>query len=107
MPCPKSNWENAVNQLVRRKILQKGTVLDPPRMRPKKVRSVELIAGTKQIHSAANQLGRKNKQADLISYLANSPDPLPAYDTVQQATNSSKKQIDSLVDAGILHLPTG
>ncbi len=103
---PKIKWEAAVNQLAQRDILIKGSVLDPPRMRPKKIRSAELVAGKKAILAAANQLGRRNKQADVISYLANSPDPLPAFDQAIQATNAASSHINALAHAGILsHQP--
>ena len=42
----KVSWKNALNQLVKRDILVKGTILDTPRMKPKRIRTAELIART-------------------------------------------------------------
>ncbi|MCP5097887.1 MAG: hypothetical protein GY943_20255, partial [Chloroflexi bacterium] len=55
----KGDWKTAVNQLTKRKILRRASVLDPPRMRPKKIRTVELIAGAERVQTAVLQLGRK------------------------------------------------
>ncbi|MEI2610183.1 MAG: hypothetical protein V9G20_16285 [Candidatus Promineifilaceae bacterium] len=94
----KSNWKAAANQLVNRDILIKATVLDPPRIKPKQIRTVELIAGPKQIRAAANQLGRASKQADVLDYLLTSEDPLPRLDTVLETTGATQNHIDELVN---------
>ncbi len=111
---PKTDWKTAVNQLVRRGILRKATVLDPPRVRPRQIRTAELIAGPARIQQAATQLGRASKQADILFYLAASDDPLPPETAVLQATNATPKHLQALINAGLitsipsqtLYLPT-
>jgi primosomal protein N' (replication factor Y) len=98
----KSTWQNAVNQLVRREILVKGTILDPPRMRPKKIRNAELVAGPRQILERANQLGRASKAADMLYALAHSRDPLPALDTILDSTGAGDKHAQQLVAEGLV-----
>ena len=96
----RDKWQDAVNQLARREVVVKGTVLDPPRIRPKRVRTAALNAGPDQIWKAAPQLGRPSKQADVLYYLAESADPLPAESAVLEATGATAEHVDSLVEEG-------
>ncbi len=108
---PKTNWKTAVDQLARRNILRKASVLDPPRIRPKQIRTAELIAGPKRVQTAVTHLGRTNKQADILFYLAEIDDPLPQETAVLAATDASEKHVQQLVKTGLIrrepanHLP--
>ncbi len=97
-----SDWRTAANQLVRRQILRRGSVLDPPRVRPKTIRTAELIAGPARIRDAAIQLGRDSRSADILYYLVRSEDPLPAEKEVLEATGAAKHYLTSLVEAGLV-----
>jgi primosomal protein N' (replication factor Y) len=100
---PKTNWKTAVDQLARRGILRKASVLDPPRARPKQIRTAELIAGPKRVQTAVTHLGRANKQADILLYLAEIDDPLPQETAVLEATGASEKHVQQLVKTGLIH----
>ncbi len=99
---PKMKWKTAVDQLVKRGILRKASVLDPPRARPKKIRTAELIAGPKRVQTAVTQLGRANKQADILRYLIEIDDPLPEETAVLAAAGVTKKHIQALIDAKLI-----
>ncbi|MAT97267.1 MAG: primosomal protein N' [Anaerolineaceae bacterium] len=96
----KVDWKTAVNQLAKRNILRKATVLDPPRIRPKKIRTAELIASDKRVQTIVPKLGRANKQADVLLYLLNSDDPLPEETAVLEATNAKEHHLEQLADDG-------
>lgn len=92
----KSDWKTVANQLVKRNILRRASVLDPPRVRPKKIRTAELSASWQRVKQVAPQLGRKNYQADVLDYLASLDDPLPDEKSVLTATGASQKHIEAL-----------
>ena len=92
----KSNWKTAVNQLAQRDIVRKATVLDPPRIRPKQVRTAELIASEERIWQVAEQLGMRSKKADVVQFLAQSKDPLPEETAVLAATGASESHLAAL-----------
>ena len=98
----KGAWKTAVSQLAKRDIIRKGSVLDPPRARPKEIRTVELIAGPQRVQTAVLQLGHPNKQADILAYLLQSDDPLPGETAVLEATSATEKHLISLIDAGLV-----
>ncbi|MEM7115729.1 MAG: primosomal protein N' [Chloroflexota bacterium] len=98
----KSKWKTAVNQLARRKIVRKATRLDPPRIRPKQVRTAELIVSVERMWTAVNQLGRRNKKADVLHYLATSEDPLLEETAVLAATEATQKHLDALLKANLV-----
>ncbi len=97
-----SNWRAAADQLVRREILRKASVLDPPRVQPKTIRTVELSAGPDRILHAAMKLGRKNRQAEILYYLLSNSDPLPFERTVLEATKTSEKELNVLADEELI-----
>lgn len=99
---PKTDWKTAVSQLVTRDILRKASVLDPPRMRPKQIRTAELIAGPARVQTGLKTLGRAHKQADVLFYLVELDDPLPAETAVLTATNASETHLQALADAHLV-----
>ncbi len=111
----KIDWKTAVNQLTKRQILRKATVLDPPRIRPKQIRTAELIASDERVKAIVPRLGRANKQADVLLYLLNSDDPLPEETAVLAATGAQEKHLKQLEKDGRISrtpaqttiLPTG
>lgn len=98
----KSEWQPVVDQLLRRRIVRRASVLDPPRARPKKVRMVDLTASYQRQLSKADELGRRSKKADILLYLSGSADPLPAESLVVEATGASQKQLQDLLDDGLI-----
>lgn len=96
------DWRSAATQLVRRDILLRGSVLDPPRVRPKVIRTAVLDAPPGRFPEAAMSLGRKSKIADVLYYLLLSEDPLPAETEVLQATGAKKNHINTLAEAGLI-----
>ena len=98
----KKKWQAAAALLVNRSILRRASVLDPPRARPKHIRTVELIAGPNRIWAAAAELGRASKSADILHYLAESKDPLPVEADVLVATGATRKHMIALVDEGLV-----
>ncbi|MDJ0755598.1 MAG: primosomal protein N' [Ardenticatenaceae bacterium] len=98
----RKKWQTAVNQLAKRNIVRKATVLDPPRIRPRKIRTAELIAGPKQIQQAVGSLGRKSKQADILTYLLHSEDPLPTETQILKETGSKPSHLVRLEEAGLI-----
>lgn len=98
----KKKWQAAAALLVNRSILRRASVLDPPRARPKHIRTVELIAGPNRIWAATAELGRASKSADILHYLAESKDPLPVEPDVLAATGATRKHMTALVDEGLV-----
>jgi primosomal protein N' (replication factor Y) len=99
---PKVDWRSAMTQLVRRDILRRASILEAPRARPREVRTAELSAGWRRIGEVALELGRRSKEAELLHYLAQSPDPLPVEATVMEATGVKTEHLNKLVEAGLI-----
>ncbi|MFN2138416.1 MAG: primosomal protein N', partial [Candidatus Promineifilaceae bacterium] len=98
----KKEWQVVVDQLVRKNVLRRGSVLDPPRARPKEVRMIELSAGYEKQLAQAGALGVSSKQSDLLLYVANSKDPLPDESLVLRESGASEKQLAALLEEGLL-----
>lgn len=99
---PKTDWKTAVSQLANRRILRKASVLDPPRVRPKEIHTAELIASPARVRAALLTLGRSSKAADLLLYLAELDDPLPAETAVLAATGAKSSHLQPLLKARLI-----
>ncbi len=96
------DWKTAANQLVRRGILRRASVLDPPRIRPKRIRTAELIASPKKIRESVVLLGRSSKLASILYDLFNSPDPIPSEQMILADADIRIEQLDALEDSGLI-----
>ncbi len=97
------DWRPAAVQLVRRDIVRRASVLDPPRVRPKVIRTAELISSPASFAEAAMSLGGKSKAAEILYYLIQSDDPLPAEPDVLKTTGSNKRHLAELEKAELIH----
>jgi primosomal protein N' (replication factor Y) len=104
---PEVEWRPAADQLVRRGIIQRGSVLDPPRARPKQIRTAHLVVGPRQVAAVLPTLGRRSLAADVLDWLAESEDPLPPVEAVREATGCRPQHLDALVEAGAITLTPG
>ncbi len=95
-------WQKAVNQLAKREIILKGSHLEPPRARPRKIRTAELIAGPRQIWARAMELGQDTKQSQVIYFLGQSVDPLPLEAKVLEETGARQEHVDALIQEGLV-----
>jgi primosomal protein N' (replication factor Y) (superfamily II helicase) len=98
----KAKWQPVVEQLVRRNIIRRGSILDPPRSRPKNVRLVDLTAGYERQLAAVSELGRSSKKADILIHLAHSNDPLVEESKLLEATGANKRHLQSLLEEGTI-----
>jgi primosomal protein N' (replication factor Y) len=98
----RTKWRKAARQLVRRDILIQGSLLDPPRLRPKKIETAELLTDPHKIRDAVVQLGRPNKQADVLDHLWRTADPLPAEADVLAATGAGESHLAALAAASLI-----
>ncbi len=97
------NWKSAGEQLAKRDILRKASYLDPPRIRPKSVRMVELSAGWDRIAAALPELGRTNPASRVLHALLISNDPLPEEAAILAAANVDSESLETLAAEGLIN----
>ncbi len=95
-------WRNSANQLVKRGILLRGSILDPPRVRPKTIRTARLIATPEKVFDCSLSLGRRNKLSELIYWIMKQDDPLPLESLFKEETGATPVQLLDLEDRGII-----
>ena len=76
----------------------------PPRVGPRRVRSVRARANSAQIEAARPTLGRRIKQADALDWLAASDDPLPTVEQVCAAVGCGLSPLHALAKRGWIEL---
>jgi primosomal protein N' (replication factor Y) len=79
-------------------------MVPPPRVGPRRVRSVRLAATPDQMDAARPSLGRRVKQADALDWLAASDDPLPTVAQVRAAVGCGLSPLRALADRGWIEL---
>jgi primosomal protein N' (replication factor Y) len=61
---PRVRWRPAAEALLRQEVLERHSVLDPPRVRPRRVRSARLALPPETALTAVDSIGRKGGNAD-------------------------------------------
>jgi len=89
-----------IERLVQRGAAVKRWELPPPRVGPRRVRFVRLLADEARIAEALPHLGHPSKQADALLALATSEDPLPTLDQVCTWANCTPASIRVLAERG-------
>ncbi|MBC7249071.1 MAG: primosomal protein N' [Anaerolineae bacterium] len=89
-----------IERLVQRGVLVKRWELPPPRIGPRRVRFVRLLADEAQIAAALPHLGNPSKQADVLLALAASDDPLPTLQQVCAWAHCTPATVQALARRG-------
>ncbi|MGH2619375.1 MAG: DEAD/DEAH box helicase, partial [Anaerolineales bacterium] len=103
---PRLNWQRAADGLVREGVLDRVAVLDPPKVRARTVRTVQLAVPAVQITLAFDSLGRAGSQAPgrrraILQLLAKLAQPLePAQ--INSATGGTSADLSYLEARGLV-----
>ena len=103
---PRLNWRRAADGLVREGVLDRIAVLDPPKVRARTVRSVQLAMPADQIAPTFESLGRAGSQASerrraILQLLATQERPLEA-SQVYSATEGNSADLRYLEMRGLV-----
>ena len=104
---PKLEWRPAAEKLFKRGVLRRASVLAPPRAKPKRYRTAQLVANPRQVATVLPRLGRKSKAAEAMEWLAANPDPLPTVEAVLDETGCTPEHLQALVDHQAITLHAG
>ena len=89
-----------IEPLVQRGLVSRRQAVVRPPLRPKIGRRVRLLADAQEVARALPTLGHASKQADVLSWLATSEDPLPTLAAVCQAVGCTKGPVRALAERG-------
>ncbi len=98
--APKLARRAVIAPLVRRGLIAVTQAVVEPAARPRTADRVHLLADRPAMEQALRTLGRPSRQADVLAWLAASPDPLPSLDEVCSAVGCSPRVIQSLAERG-------
>ncbi|MGD2057800.1 MAG: DEAD/DEAH box helicase family protein, partial [Anaerolineales bacterium] len=101
-------WQPSIEALVRKGVVERSSILDPPRVRPKTVRIVRLAVSPAEARSQYDQLGRpgaeaiKRRQA-MLETLISETDPIEV--TWLYAEHNAKSyDLDLLQERGLISI---
>ncbi|MBN1219634.1 MAG: primosomal protein N' [Anaerolineae bacterium] len=89
---------SAAEALIAQGLAHKKAALGKPRVGPKVDRMVELLIPPDEVEAVLSALGHSSKQADLLLYLADLDDPLPALSEVLAQVGCTKSPAQALAD---------
>lgn len=95
---PKRNWKNAAAALVKRGVLTRRPVLQPPSAKPKQIRMARLLIPAAQVGQAQLQVNYSPAMADLLDYLFNLLPAQPALPDLLNILNLSQPDLQPLLD---------
>ncbi|RMF81441.1 MAG: hypothetical protein D6737_04935, partial [Chloroflexi bacterium] len=101
------DWRKAVEALAKADVVESVRVLNPPRVRPKKVKTVALAIRPDNIHAVARHLGKQSRRADLLEVIAASPDDAMLVDDALRLSGVAKGTLNRLAAEGHITLHDG
>jgi len=101
---PKRNWKPAAATLVKKGVLTKRPVLQPPTVRPKQIRTARLLIPPAQVPAAQFRLRHSPRAADLLDYLFSLYPGQPALPDLLKILNLTQTDLDPLVEKGWIAL---
>lgn len=94
----------AANLLLEKGLARRESMLTKPRVGPKIDRMVELLIPPDEIEAALPTLGRPSKQAEILLYLAELDDPLPALADVLAQVGCSLSPARALAEKELVQI---
>ncbi len=94
----------AAEALIEKGLARQVVALSKPWLGPKMERMVELLIPPDEVEAVLPTLGRDSRQADLLLYLVDLDDPLPALADVLERSGCSRAQAKALVEKGWVEL---
>lgn len=97
---PRTRWQQAMAVLVKSDIVTQEPVLEPPDVKPKIVRTVQLAIPPERVASVAPRLGRESRRANILEVLLAARNRRMTVGAVQMAVGCGQNPIHTLADAG-------
>ncbi|MBN1967086.1 MAG: DEAD/DEAH box helicase family protein, partial [Anaerolineae bacterium] len=94
------NWNQAAEALVRRGLAHRASVLAPPSVQPRRVRTARLAIPAERIDALAPRLGRESRRANVLEVLLASPQSRPSLASVCMAAGCTQQVVKDMADAG-------
>lgn len=101
LALPGKHWRPAVDELAAAGIVHQETILTPPRVRPKVVRTALLAIEPDAIERELQALARPSRVADLIEGVLMAETP-PDAELARKDAGATRAQLDRLVEQGWL-----
>ena len=95
---PKRNWKPAATTLVKKGVLKKRAVLQPPSVRPKQIRTARLTLPPSQVPAAQFRLRHSPRAADVLDYLFSLYPGQPALPDLVRILDLADSDLQPLVD---------
>lgn len=104
---PRSNWRPIVQKLVRRGVLRSESILLPPAIRPKQVRTAQLACPPEKALAAMPELGARQqtlaRRQGILRYLMREPGPVNVTWLFAES-GGNLSDLRKLEEMGLIHL---
>jgi primosomal protein N' (replication factor Y) (superfamily II helicase) len=97
---PRTRWKSSVAGLIERGIVTREPVLDPPDIKPKTVRTVQLAIPPDRIDDIAPRLGRESRRANVLEVLLTMRDRRLSLSATCMAVGCGEGPIKALAESG-------
>lgn len=101
---PKKNWRGTMTTLIKRSVIKKRAVLQPPSVRPKLIRTARSIVPTDRLAAEKLKLKYSPRHADILDHLFGVLPGQPALDDLLKATHSIQSDLQPLIERDWIEL---
>ncbi|MBN1201799.1 MAG: primosomal protein N' [Anaerolineae bacterium] len=97
---PRTRWQSAMSGLVERGVVRREPVLDPPDVKPKTIRTVQLAIPPGRVADVASRVGRESRRANVLEVLLATRDGRLSLGAACMAVGCREGPIKALAESG-------
>lgn len=97
---PQKNWKPSIGGLIKRGAVTREPVFDPPDVKPKIIRTVQLAIPKERISDIAPRLGRESRRANVLEVLLAGQGRRLSLESVQRAAGCKAEPVKTLIKSG-------
>ncbi len=103
---PHTEWQASMNSLVKRDLVLREPVLDPPSVKPQIIRTVQLAIPPSRVPSIAPRLGRESRRANILEVLLATRNHRLSMSAICMAVGTKEAPVKALAESGDVRIET-
>ena len=97
---PRTRWQSSMSGLIERGIVASEPVLDPPDVKPKVIRTVQLAIPAERVTDIAPRLGRESRRANILEVLLAARDHRMSLSALCLSVGCTEAPVKALAESG-------
>lgn len=101
---PRTRWQTAIRGLIERGLVDREAILESPDVKPKTIRTAQLVIPPERIPDIAPRLGRESRRANVLEVLLATPERRMSMSALLIAVGCTEDPVRTLAENGDVNI---